>query len=99
MEKAPKFIHQPQLFIILILNLVIFSFSPPLQAQILKKFRVNEVIQLNANQKVKILSCRGKGKNEECQVIYFTNERQHSLRDTTTLPIPPFFHRIIQHAY
>lgn len=42
----------------------------------LPTFRKHEVIDAGNGMKVEILSCRGEGDSEECDVIYYTDKRQ-----------------------
>lgn len=70
---------QKQLAIIIISALSLFSIHLSVAAQT-KKYREHQVVQVPGGQKVEILSCRGEGDNEECEVIYYSTQRQKGSR-------------------
>ncbi len=55
--------------------IVLLSIGTMVTAQAPPPFRNHEVIDAGNGMKVEILSCRGTGENEECDVIYYTEKR------------------------
>jgi hypothetical protein len=57
----------------LIINLLILTATTFAQV---KNFKENQVIQVGREQSLKIIKCRGEGAQQQCEVVYYVNNKQ-----------------------